>query len=538
MVFYNFFSTIYKKIVFINMRVLLSFLCIVSVLSTCKLATDISEKTYFVDDSLLKNVFIVIIFSVVFSSMHKIVDRREADNGKGRFILLLVIFGVSLLWVIMTRYTPRSDQMAIYAGTKGLRTGDYSLFMDGGYFMKNPQQFGLVLIYYLWSIPFGYANVLPFQILNVLAIVLLYKKLGDICTHLWGDGKLSKAVTILGILFYPLVMYATFIYGTILSLAFAIAALDYEIRFFDGGNKAYALISLLLSVVAVFAKANSMIFVIGMLIYALFECLKEIKGAKICYLTALAIVLLLSLKGPVMIEQKITGVSDGTAISSWAYMAMGLQEGPRANGWFNNYNYETYVNDAGNTQKDQAIHEVTTRCKEFVSNPAYAREFFLTKLASQWNNPTFEAYWVNQVCDTDIEQSNLIVDIMSNKGTDRAYGYLDAFMMLVFVGALLFFWINDDANIKDITLATIFIGGFLFHIVWEAKGQYTMPYFLLLFPYAIRGFRKFAEKGPKQFGTRKMLGMVFVLAAIIIILGGSLSALSADTEIWQQYIKG
>jgi len=35
----------------------------------------------------------------------------------------------------------------------------------------------------------------------------------------------------------------------------------------------------------------------------------------------------------------------------------------------------------------------------------------------------------------------------------------------------------------------IFIGGFLFHLVWEAKGQYTVCYFVLLIPYAWMGIR-------------------------------------------------
>ena len=36
-------------------------------------------------------------------------------------------------------------------------------------------------------------------------------------------------------------------------------------------------------------------------------------------------------------------------------------------------------------------------------------------------------------------------------------------------------------------LPMIFIGGFIFHLFWEAKGQYTITYFVLLIPYCAKG---------------------------------------------------
>ena len=37
-------------------------------------------------------------------------------------------------------------------------------------------------------------------------------------------------------------------------------------------------------------------------------------------------------------------------------------------------------------------------------------------------------------------------------------------------------------------LPVIFIGGFLFHILWEAKGQYTLPYCVCLLPMCVWGY--------------------------------------------------
>ena len=40
----------------------------------------------------------------------------------------------------------------------------------------------------------------------------------------------------------------------------------------------------------------------------------------------------------------------------------------------------------------------------------------------------------------------------------------------------------------------IFVGGFVFHLFWEAKAQYTFPYYVLLLPLAISGYSWFLRK--------------------------------------------
>ena len=47
---------------------------------------------------------------------------------------------------------------------------------------------------------------------------------------------------------------------------------------------------------------------------------------------------------------------------------------------------------------------------------------------------------------------------------------------------------------KELIFAIIFIGGFVFHLIWEAKCQYTITYFVLLIPYSIVGYKKTSEK--------------------------------------------
>lgn len=66
----------------------------------------------------------------------------------------------------------------------------------------------------------------------------------------------------------------------------------------------------------------------------------------------------------------------------------------------------------------------------------------------------------------------------------------NAVQTLVYGGALLFAVFRfRRVKFQGLFFAVIFIGGFLFHLFWEAKGQYTVSYFTLLIPYAVLGMQ-------------------------------------------------
>lgn len=43
---------------------------------------------------------------------------------------------------------------------------------------------------------------------------------------------------------------------------------------------------------------------------------------------------------------------------------------------------------------------------------------------------------------------------------------------------------NRFVNMEKLYLVIIFLGGFAFHILWEAKSRYIIPYVIILFPLA------------------------------------------------------
>ena len=77
----------------------------------------------------------------------------------------------------------------------------------------------------------------------------------------------------------------------------------------------------------------------------------------------------------------------------------------------------------------------------------------------------------------------------------------------------------------------IFIGGFIFHLFWEAKGQYTITYFVLLIPYCVKGLMDMTdeiadgilnlERHQGVFGTIKMLWKLDSFKYIALLFGST-----------------
>ncbi|WP_185752400.1 hypothetical protein [Butyrivibrio sp. AE2032] len=530
----------YKKIVVMLMRIMLLFIFVVSFVSTSTLTDDISETTLFIGDNILVNILVIAAGIVALVILMKTGFTPKIVENKRCLWGIAIIFAVGLTWIVTSRYTPRSDQMAVYAGVEALRQGDYSSFVKGEYFSKYPHQMGTIYIYFLWSLIFGTRNVLAFQLLNLLAVVLFYKKLGDICIHQGMDTKYRMYLYLLGIAFYPLIMYSSFIYGNVLGLALSVAAIDYEIVFLKNGSKLCGIMSLLAILVGIFAKKNYAIFLMAMIIYAIFETIRNKKLLQAAYTGLLIVVLLtnsLILEG---ITYKITGIENDGAMSSWSYVAIGLQEGPRANGWHNDFEANSYQESGfdADKQKEIALSSIKYSLGQFVSDPGYAKEFFLLKLASEWNNPTFECHWINQVCDYEEAQSNLTKEINSYSASGIEYSYLDAFMILILIGAIALFWLKDEYGLTQLILATVFVGGFLFHIVWEAKAQYTLSYYVLLFPYAASGYSCIIDciKHRNSIPKRRLIGLLVCTCLISLCIGGDFRSLVRDTESWHNYV--
>ncbi|MCR4990470.1 MAG: hypothetical protein K6A38_06390 [Lachnospiraceae bacterium] len=437
-----------------------------------------------------------------------------------------------------------ADQENVYLAAGRLFSSDFHDFYKDQYIGTYNNQLGLVFWEYLIMKIAGTRNVIIFQILNSVFIMLVYKEISEIAS-LFGMNRVSQLVILLsGLVFCPMILYSTFVYGTIPGLALSLLAIKGLILFFDGGKWYKALIYSLFWIPAIGVKENYLIFLIGAVIYFVIESIRRRSFIKLWYPVVIIILCILSsFATKAYIEHKI-GFKISPGLSSWSFVAMGLDENNAcAYGWFNSYNVSSYV-DSGydaEVQKVAAKKKIEESKHRFSEDHAFRNSFFLQKTVSQWNEPTFEGFWINQTRPN----LNVLPKWASKLKNDSVIHpirlLLDYFLFFVYFGTLLFVLFCPKKKLfRYLIFPIIFIGGFLFHTIWEAKSQYTFPYFMLLIPYAIMGIQRtllVAEKTISEYKKKNEIthfweSRDFYIPGIAALLGLIVLLYFSYTDSW------
>ena len=68
---------------------------------------------------------------------------------------------------------------------------------------------------------------------------------------------------------------------------------------------------------------------------------------------------------------------------------------------------------------------------------------------------------------------------------------MDIYQIIVFLStSFSLFVILKKGDLDKTLLPIVFLGGFLFHLIWETKSIYVLQYYYLLIPYAAYGLYK------------------------------------------------
>ena len=86
--------------------------------------------------------------------------------------------------------------------------------------------------------------------------------------------------------------------------------------------------------------------------------------------------------------------------------------------------------------------------------------------------------------------------------------YLLAFIGLIALTRAVFRNRNEEGNADkvfvQVLLCASFLGGFLCYVLWEAKGIYTLPFYLLLVPMAAYGIQTAVAWGKSVHQRRRL----------------------------------
>lgn len=436
------------------------------------------EQTTIVAD---KPFYLLIWFVVVVVVTYFIRKHFKTQNtyyfNKIFIIISLILLIVGVFMIFKFDFFPVADQYNILESATGLKNGNYSFFTPTGYVGKCSNQAGIVVILYYLSFIFGENNYQAFQILNIFGLLVSYYCLCEISEISFNNAELKNWTLLLLFIFFPLTFYIAFVYGNIFGHAFSLLAILAGYQYFETGKIKYILLSICSIIFAMMFKSNYMIVFVAMTIFILFDIVLNKKWQSIILLFLFVPAYFASSLIPNTIIKNITGITLGKGIPMIAYVEMGLQDSQNAPGWYNGYNWQVYENTNGNYEvaNEQAKSDLKNTLTYWISNPKDFINFLYRKTVSQWCNPDFQGTWITRHSSFYIQ-------------SELWYQIYNVFETCVLLGTLAYIYFTGrHMKLHRLLLPTIFIGGFLFHLFWEAKSQYTITYFVLLIPYCAKG---------------------------------------------------
>lgn len=477
------------RFIMVLFAIIILYLLFLSMFSTGDISFEVNytgEYTYFVEDSPIMHFAVLLSVTAVniFLLEHKNALLEFRKQVPLKMVHSGILFLVLTVLILVADVRPAADQLKVCQTALAMAKGDFTAFYPGGYLYVYPHQMGLVLLLYPLSVLFGSGNYLAFRFLNIASMIVIFYAMSLIYRLLYRSEILSDFVHCFFGCFFPLTLYVSWVYGTIPGLALSLVGFYFGLRFVEEHKASQMLIAAISLAVAVQLKKNYLIMLIAYGILLLLDLIRGRKAITLTAIAAAALLYILSGKGVAFCTEKMTGVEPGQGVPSIGWIAMGLHENDlRANGWYDNSTvnlFEKNHYDYDKTKEMQA-EDIRKRIEDFRADPGEALEFFAEKIASQWNNPTFQCLWIYNVSRPEmLDRAALIVSNL-----------LQTLILFGTVWYFVYYW--KEMELSHILLPVCFIGGFLFHIFWEAKAQYTMPYFALLLPLSMAGLAAYAK---------------------------------------------
>lgn len=463
--------------------------------------------------------------SVLIGLIVKFAER--ASWKRVAYICAGVVFFIALVWsIIYSVFAPVADQWTVVESARLLSIGDFASLNASGVLKWYPFQSGYTLWAELIGSLFGFGNWTAFRLLGIISCPIIILSVAKTTHLLFGKETVTKVTVILLAAFLPLSLYSTFIYGTLPSLAASLIALYFQSltirnqRATVSKQLQWGLLSSLFFFIAIWFKPNSLIFLIGAEVVWLFMGLAHKRGLYALFIVLNLFAYLAANSIPVAIISSRGDIELGKGVPKTAWIVMGMQESPRAAGWYNGYvsNYWDEASEGSeesyNAANQKALADLHARINEMLANPLDALAFYGEKIATQWAEPTFQSIWCTYTGTGTVSEDGQLAGVSSQYDNDSFLQrevlkgkinkllvvYCDALQSTIYLFTCLglFGAMKSRLSLYRMVYGVVFLGGFIFHVIWEAKSCYTMPYFILLIPFAALGLGYIVDRRNKR----------------------------------------
>ena len=450
----------------------------------------VKEKIEFSNSTWYFPILIFLFILVLFKSK-KIVEKISSKKLFLLFSVAYLIVGLFLIDRLVGGL--RADAYKVYQAAKEFNSGIFdSLTNRDGYLYLYPHQLGLMSLERIYIFLNDDEKLIYF--INLLFIIGTNFYIYKISLKLFKNQLVTNYSIILSFLFFPHFFFLTFAYGTIPGLFLVVFGYYHLLKYNETSRWYNALISIVSFALACLIRNNYYIFVIAIILIQIFSFLEDIKWRKLLVTFLIVISIPMSSFLLKSYYQKVTHNPIPQGAPMISFITMGTQDNPNVpslGGWWDGYNSSLLINNDFDHAKAVEQDNLIT----FYKQPIFAMKFFYKKILSTWLEPTFQSIWTGPLTERGyIQNSRILKSIYEEKS---GYYFLNSFgkvftvsIYLLTLIAVINYIFNKKFSVFELIAIIFFLGGFFFHVIWEAKSQYVFIYVLLLIPTAANGLVK------------------------------------------------
>lgn len=431
----------------------------------------------------------LVIFVAIIILAGKIIKKIPEKYLFAVFTLAYIIIGIYL--IVNINGGLRADAASVYTAAKNINQGIYTDFLPSwGYIFLYPYQLGLatydrIIISFTDNIKVIFA----LNLLYVIDINYVIYKLSD----LWFDRneQINKYTILFSFMFIPQLFFILFAYGTIIGFCLTVNTVYFISKYIKNAKTKDAVISVVLASLAVSVRNNYLIAVIALLIVCIVGFFNNKKLRYIAMAGLMVFALIVPSKIIIKSYEAKLNSDINAGIPKILFVAMGLSDDGYKPGWYSQLTLDQYLEADCNEELAtiRAKEIIKERIRVFNENKNYARYYFSYKIKSTWCEHTFQSLWSSALL---LGESTTNTQLLKNIATGGVvYKIINVICNVIVTSIIMFaaiymIFILNKKDIKEILLFPIiyFIGGFLFHLIWETKSQYVYVYIFVLIPYA------------------------------------------------------
>ena len=464
---------------------------------------DYKETLYYKNDNAILNIIFLIIFSIVILFLSKYLKNKISVK---RLVLLIMIYAFisSLAFAILRRDYVQFDPFNVIDQASNFIRDNYSgLDKGNNYLYIYSHQITTVFIFQIILSTFGKATFILYlmQCFSISYIIFMLYKISNI---LFDDEEVNYITLILSALCFPLIFYVAFVYGTLPGMFLVLFSFYYLIKYYKEKLWYYLVVVIFSINLSILLIGNNLINLLSIFSILFITLIKKIDKKIILFIFFTLFVMYASKNLIVNYYESVSKKDISQGVNKISWVAMGMQEGDREAGWWNGFNYDIMTEENYNDDKVVEIskYSINQRLNVFKNNKEYAFDFYKRKYENQFIEPTFQSLLITAP-QKDVDNESILLKIKNKILKELYFGTANkiiffiekVFQIFIYFFSLIFtLAVYKRKNELFLLIPVSFIGGTIFHMIWEAKSRYIFPYFIFLIPIASFGFIYFKRQ--------------------------------------------